>query len=105
MIVCSVTPHNHNWNAGKDYRNTYILGLNERLKELATELQFDYVDFNSRVQDERGLFSLKYSWDRLHPNMDGYKLMVKILKPFLIKNLKEYANQYTKSSDGGFRGV
>ena len=88
MIVCSVTPHNHNLDAGIDYRNTYILGLNEKLKELAKELEFDYVDYNSIVRDENGLFSLEYSWDRLHPNVDGYNLMAEILKPYLIKNLK-----------------
>lgn len=88
IIVCSVTPHNHNLDAGTDYRNTYILGLNEKLKELAKELEFDYVDYNSKVRDDNGLFSLEYSWDRLHPNVKGYKLMSEILKPYLLKNLK-----------------
>lgn len=89
MIVCSITPHNHNLDAGSDYRNTYILGLNEKLKEISKELEFDYVDYNSKVRDENGLFSLEYSWDRLHPNVDGYNLMSKILKPYLIKNLEQ----------------
>ena len=88
-VVCSVTPHNHTLSVGSDYRNAYILGLNKRLKAFACELGFDYVDFNSKVQDENGLFDLKYSWDRLHPNVDGYNLMAKILHPYLIKNLND----------------
>ena len=57
------------------------------MKVVSAELGFDYVDFNSIVQDENGLFDLKYTWDRLHPNVDGYDLMAKTLKAYLIKNL------------------
>ena len=88
LILCSVTPNNHDFRNGKDYRNYYICKLNDELKKIAKKNNISYVDYVEALIDENGLLSSSYSFDRLHPNPKGYAIMERILKPYLEKELK-----------------
>lgn len=87
LILCSVTPAPHDLRVGRDYRNFFIDLLNEGLQRITKEFGFDYCDFTCDLKDENGMMRSGLSLDGLHPNTDGYRLMVARLKPILDKNL------------------
>ena len=88
-ILCSVLPaYRYSWK--KDVRcDQLIPELNEMIKAYAKANKITYVDFFSALVDhtpgnENGL-PKKYSKDGVHPNLEGYYVMEKILLKALKK--------------------
>ena len=53
------------------------------LKAYADHNRITYVDYHSKMADERNGLPEKYSGDGVHPNAEGYKVMENILLPVL----------------------
>ena len=56
------------------------------LKEYAEENDIVYVDYYSSLVNKVGGLPEKYSPDGVHPNIEGYKIMEKVISNELIKN-------------------
>ena len=65
-----------------------IKRLNAMMKQYCKENKIVYVDYHSVMQDENGGLPEKYSEDGVHPNLEGYKVMEKILQKALKKIVK-----------------
>ena len=86
-ILCSVLPaYRYSWK--KSVRpDELIPQLNELIKSYAKENRITYVDFftplvDNSPENKNGL-PKKYSPDGVHPNMDGYAIMEKIILDIL----------------------
>ncbi len=85
-VICSVLPvYDYGWHKGLEPAQK-IITLNKMLKEYADKNKLTYVDYHSAMVDERGGLPEKYSKDGVHPNLDGYKVMEKLV----LKALKRY---------------
>jgi lysophospholipase L1-like esterase len=89
-ILCSITPI-------ADYGPTRmsegrppadILKINAWLKEYAARAHAIYADYFSAVVDDKGMLKPGISRDGLHPNADGYKLMVPVAEAAIAKALE-----------------
>jgi lysophospholipase L1-like esterase len=64
-----------------------ILKLNRWLSDYASRANAIYVDYFTAVADEKGWLTDAYSGDGLHPNAQGYKVMVPIVAAAIQKAL------------------
>ena len=55
------------------------------IKEYADKNNLTYVDYHSALKDERNGLPEKYSKDGVHPTMDGYVIMEKLISAALEK--------------------
>jgi lysophospholipase L1-like esterase len=65
-----------------------ILKLNTWMKDYAARVGAIYVDYFGATVDEKGWLKESISADGLHPNAEGYKLMVQALEPAIQKALQ-----------------
>lgn len=65
-----------------------ILKLNAWMKEYARQTGATYVDYFSALVDDRGWMRDGLANDGLHPNADGYKIMVPIVSAAIESALK-----------------
>lgn len=56
----------------KGRENSAIKALNEKLKELAEQEKITFLDVTDLLSDENGDLREEYTFDGLHPNVDGY---------------------------------
>lgn len=85
LIVVSLKPSQHKADQLKDQ-----LLVNALLEENATAQGYTYVDITKVMYDEAGnLRTDIFKEDNLHMNTEGYKLWTAILKPLLIKKVRE----------------
>lgn len=84
-LLCAVMPvYQYSWNRTiKPVEK--ILKLNQMLKEYAVSNKIPYVDFYTPFVDDKGGLLQKYSPDGVHPNLEGYKIMEKIVGDELVK--------------------
>ncbi len=83
VILCAVLPANHiNWNP-KIKPAEKVIVLNKMIKMYANNNQIPFVDYYTVMVDENYGLQKKLGEDGVHPNLKGYKLMEKTLKPFL----------------------
>ena len=83
VILCSVLPaYDFSWHKGLEPAEK-IIELNKMLKAYADRNRITYVDYHSKMADERNGLPEKYSGDGVHPNAEGYKVMENILLPVL----------------------
>ncbi len=54
--------------------NANVNDINERLKKLAKEFGYDYIDLHSLMTDDKGELKQELTADGLHINADGYKI-------------------------------
>lgn len=52
--------------------NANVLDFNERLKKLATEFGYDYLDLHALMADDKGELKAEFTGDGLHLNAAGY---------------------------------
>lgn len=84
-ILCSVLPvFQYSWNKAIKAVEK-ISKLNQLMKDYAVKNNISYVDYYSPFVDEKGGFPQKYSPDGVHPNLEGYKIMEKIISQEIIK--------------------
>ncbi len=65
-----------------------ILKLNVWLKDYAAKSGAVYCDYFSALVDEKGWLKENVSADGLHPNAEGYKLMVPVVEAAIQKALR-----------------
>lgn len=84
VIISSVLPAiDFPWNTGLDPAPK-IIELNALLAQYAAENRFIYVDYHSKMVDERGGLKVpEYTSaeDLVHPNKNGYVVMEGLVKP------------------------
>lgn len=90
VILCSITPI-------ADYGPTKmsegrppsdILKINAWLKDYAAKSHAIYCDYFSALVDDKGMLKPGISRDGLHPNADGYKLMVPVAESAIAKAIE-----------------
>jgi lysophospholipase L1-like esterase len=88
VLICSVLPAaDYPWRPGLEPAGK-ISKLNEMLKDYALKNQFNWVDFYSVMNDGSGGLKPEYTYDGVHPNRKGYKVMSDIVEKSLQKLLK-----------------
>ena len=61
-----------------------IKDVNSRLEEFSNENNYtEYINLYDKLKNEDGAFDLKYSYDGLHPNEEGFKVITEILKKYM----------------------
>jgi lysophospholipase L1-like esterase len=83
-VLASVLPisdYNKNRNGQPIVRSTArppekILALNKWMKDYAAANKLTYLDYFSATADDKGFLRQELANDGLHPNTDGYKIMV-----------------------------
>lgn len=85
VILCSVLPaQDFSWRKGLEPADK-IVELNKMIKAYADRSKLPYVDYHSALKDERNGLPEKYSNDGVHPTLEGYKIMEKVISPALKK--------------------
>lgn len=80
VILCSILPANEiGWNPVITPAEK-IIRLNDMIKSYCLGNNIPYVDYYSRMADERNGLDKKYSEDGVHPNLAGYKVMELIIQ-------------------------
>ena len=83
VILCSVLPANKFPWEPKINPTQNVIDLNEMLLDYANSKSITYVDYYSKmVDDKQGLISA-YGYDPVHPNLEGYVIMKHILSEVL----------------------
>ena len=79
VILCSVLPAaNFPWRKGKN-PDIKIPLLNQLIKDYAQKKGFYYLDYYNLMNDGNNGLKKDYGNDGVHPNMNGYKLMQKMV--------------------------
>ena len=88
VVLCSTMPsYQFGWRKQLKPAED-IKRLNRMMSFYAQENRIPYVDYHSAMKDERDGLPLKYSPDGVHPNLDGYAVMEKLVQKALKKVLK-----------------
>jgi lysophospholipase L1-like esterase len=78
-VICSVLPADHyRWRPGIEPAQD-IIRLNQMLKEYADSHRIRYVDYHSVLADENGALPAVHAEDGVHPTLNCYKIMEKIV--------------------------
>lgn len=86
-VICSVLPaQRYSWNP--EIRcDILIPKLNALLEKYASENAIQYVDFFTKMVDDKQGLPVKYSQDGVHPTVAGYEVMESIIVPALVMSL------------------
>lgn len=85
VVLCSILPaYEYGWRKGLEPADK-IIALNKMIKEYADKNNLTYVDYHSAMKDERNGLPEKYSKDGVHPTMEGYVIMEKLISAALEK--------------------
>lgn len=94
VILTSVLPcKGHGWEPITEVPQK-IDDLNNKIKAYAAEKDFCYVDYNTPMRDEVFGMIPAYSLDGLHPNEEGYKV---IMEPLIQKAINDILEQTDKT--------
>ena len=87
VVLCSVLPANDfPWNPGTEPADK-VIELNRMIEKYAQENKFIYVDyFSIMVDNQKGLKS-ELTYDGVHPNKEGYKVMEPLVEKAIKKAL------------------
>ena len=67
-----------------------IKSLNKKLKKYAESNGIPYIDYYEKmVNSTDGSMISDYTRDGVHPNLEGYKVMESIVKPFIDNIMKK----------------
>jgi len=89
VILCSLLPSNKiPWRNNQD-PSTQIDSLNQWLLHFAKTNSCVYVDYFSKLADSEKGLPEKYSKDGVHPTIEGYHVMEKIIIPYIEKIRKK----------------
>lgn len=79
VVLCSVLPaFDYPWSPGLK-PNEKIPALNKMIKEYAEKNNFLYVDYFSKMSNAQNGLRAELTYDGVHPNSEGYKVMEKIV--------------------------
>lgn len=79
IIIQSVLPVD----SKKRKKNKNIIELNNKLINYCNNSNVIYLDTYSLFLDENGGFNMKYTYDGLHPNAQGFEIMAKEMLNFI----------------------
>ncbi len=87
MILCSVLPANHfKWKPALQPADS-VIALNKWISAYTHSHHLEYVDYYSQMVDtEKGL-KAAYTYDGVHPTINGYKIMQPLVKAAISKIL------------------
>lgn len=63
--------------------------LNEEIERYAGERSLHFINYNKFLRDENGYFNKNLTFDGVHPNAEGYKVMEELIKPIIDSILVE----------------
>jgi len=87
VILCSVLPvFEYPWSPGKNPVEKIAI-LNSLIKDYADNNSILYLDYYSRMSDEKSGLKSEYTYDGVHPNEAGYKLMALLVEEAINKVL------------------
>lgn len=85
VVLCSILPaYEYGWRKGLEPADK-IIALNKMIKEYADRHNLTYVDYHSALKDAHNGLPEKYSKDGVHPTMEGYKIMERLISEALKK--------------------
>jgi lysophospholipase L1-like esterase len=88
VVLCSVLPvFDYPWKPGLEPAPK-IVALNTWIKEYARTHGAEYADFHTAMADERQGLPKALAADGVHPNADGYKVMVPIVDKAIAAAMK-----------------
>ena len=88
-IICSVLPaYDFPWRRGMNPAPK-VIELNKMLKAYADKEGLPYVDYHSAMKDERDGLPKNLASDEVHPTLEGYKIMEKIVLEAIHKTIGE----------------
>ena len=88
-IICSVLPaYDFPWRRGMNPAPK-VIELNKMLKAYADKEGLTYVDYHSAMKDERDGLPKNLASDEVHPTLEGYKIMEKIVLEAINKTIGE----------------
>ena len=88
VIFCSTMPaYDFPWRPGLEPAGK-VIQLNKWLKKYCKKNGLTYVDYHSAMKDDRDGLPANLSKDGVHPNMEGYKIMEKLVLEGVNKTLK-----------------
>lgn len=89
VVLCSITPIADYGRAkmSEGRPPADILKINAWMKDYAAKAHAVYADYFAAVVDDKGFLKPGISMDGLHPNADGYKLMVPVAEAAIAKAL------------------
>ncbi len=95
VVLASLLPVSDHSNGkdGKPIRQTVkrrpggIKILNEWVKKYANDNRLTYLDYYNVMVDKHGLLRSELSFDGLHPNKDGYKIMARLAEQAITSSL------------------
>lgn len=89
VILCSVLPaYDYPWKPGMEPAQK-ILTLNSMIKKYADRNKIQYVDYHTRLADERNGFKSAFAPDGVHPNESGYRIMAPLVQRAIEKILNK----------------
>ena len=83
VILCSVLPANKFPWEPKINPTQKVIDLNEMLLDYANSKSITYVDYYSKMVDNKQGIIPAYGYDPVHPNLEGYVVMKHILSEVL----------------------
>lgn len=90
VIISSLLPcAGHGWKGHIGNVPAKIDELNEKIKAYASEKNYYYLDYNTPMRDENGGLKSNFTFDGLHPDVEGYKVM----EPMVQKAINELIEQ------------
>jgi lysophospholipase L1-like esterase len=88
VILCANIPvYEYPWKPGF-FPAKQIIKLNAMIKDYAKRNGVGYVDFHTVMKDEKDGSKAAYTKDGVHPNKDGYLLMIPLCEQAIKKALK-----------------
>lgn len=85
VFLCSVLPSNliawrDNMNPSEE-----VMELNTWMKSFAAKFKCEYIDYYTPLADAENGLPEKYSKDGVHPTLEGYKVMERVIVPHIKK--------------------
>jgi lysophospholipase L1-like esterase len=88
VVLCAVLPaFDYPWRPGLEPAEK-IVRLNSLLKDYASKNDHVFLDYHGPMADKKNGLIEAYTYDGVHPNDAGYKLMAAMVKEVLSKILK-----------------
>jgi lysophospholipase L1-like esterase len=88
VVLCSVLPANDfPWRPGLQPAEK-VVQLNAWIEDYAQKQGYFYVDYFTPMADEKHALKAEYTYDGVHPNLAGYKIMEPLIEAAIAKALQ-----------------
>jgi lysophospholipase L1-like esterase len=89
VVLCSVLPaYDYPWRKGME-PNIKIPKLNAMIKAYCQKKRFIYLDYFSKMADEKNAMIAEYTTDGVHCTLKGYEVMESLINPAIKKALRK----------------